>query len=279
MTYFQVKKHIRDSLSLVSGEYAAYEAEKIVCHIFGLDKRALTLVMQNEAPDRQEIIENAVARRKNGEPLAYILGNTDFFGLNLLVSPACLTPRADTEVIVEHALEFLGEKRANVLDICTGSGCIAIAIAANSNSQVRALDISRDALDIAQKNADRHSLSDKVKFEYCDALSESFAREEEKYDLIVSNPPYIPTKDIADLSAEVHQEPYRALDGGNDGLVFYKRFIEILPSKLNSGGAIIFEIGYDQEEDLRALCESAGLMSEFFRDYGGNIRGVVIKSN
>ena len=142
---------------------------------------------------------------------------------------------------------------------------------------MRALDISRDALDIAQKNADRHSLSDKVKFEYCDALSESFAREEEKYDLIVSNPPYIPTKDIADLSAEVHQEPYRALDGGNDGLVFYKRFIEILPSKLNTGGAIIFEIGYDQEEDLRALCESAGLVSEFFRDYGGNIRGAVIK--
>lgn len=279
MTYFQIKKHIKEDLLPVAGEFAAYEAEKIVCHVFSLDKRALTLVSRDEAPDKQAEIESITARRKNGEPLAYILGNTDFFGLNLLVSPACLTPRADTEVIVEHALEFLGEKRAKVLDICTGSGCIAIAIAANSNSQVRALDISRDALDIAQKNADRHSLSDKVKFEYCDALSREFASEGEKYDLIVSNPPYIPTQDILSLSREVLCEPHSALDGGSDGLIFYRRFIEILPQKLNAGGRIIFEIGYDQEDAMRALCTGAGLMCEFFRDYGGNIRGVIIKKD
>ncbi len=277
MTYFQIKKYIRDSLLPVANEYASYEAEKIICHIFGLDKRALTLISQEEAPDKRQEIENAIARRKNGEPLAYILGNTDFFGLNFLVSPACLTPRADTEVIVERALEFLGESQANVLDICTGSGCIALAIAANSNAAVRALDISEDALDIARKNAERLSLSCKVTFEYCDALSEDFAREGEKYDLIVSNPPYIPTKDIAELSEEVHREPLGALDGGEDGLVFYKRFIEILPAKLNTGGRIIFEIGYDQEEALRTLCENAGLPCEIFRDYGGNVRGVVIK--
>ncbi len=277
MTYFQIKKHIKEELLPFSGEYAAYEAEKIVCHIFSLDKRALTLVLREEAPDKQAEIENITARRKNGEPLAYILGNTDFFGLNFLVSPACLTPRADTEVIVERALEFLGEKRAKVLDICTGSGCIALAIAANSNASVRALDISKDALDTARKNAARLSLSHKVTFEYCDALSEDFAREGEKYDLIVSNPPYIPTKDIEALSEEVRREPFGALDGGEDGLIFYKRFIEILPAKLNTGGSIIFEIGYDQEEALHALFKSAGLPHEFFRDYGGNVRGVVIK--
>lgn len=279
MTYFQIKKHIKEALLPVCGEYASYEAEKIVCHIFGLDKRTLTLISHEEAPDKTEETENTVARRKNGEPLAYILGNTDFFGLNFLVSPACLTPRADTEVIVERALEFLGEKRANVLDICTGSGCIALAIAANSHANVRALDISEDALDIAKKNAERLSLSHKVTFESCNALSEEFASEFEKYDLIVSNPPYIPTKDIADLSEEVHREPLCALDGGEDGLIFYKRFIEILPAKLKLGGRIIFEIGYDQENALRALCEKKGLFYEFFRDYGGNVRGVVINAD
>lgn len=277
MTYFQIKKHIKEALLPVCGEYASYEAEKIVCHIFGLDKRTLTLISHEEAPDKTEETENTVARRKNGEPLAYILGNTDFFGLNFLVSPACLTPRADTEVIVERALEFLGEKRANVLDICTGSGCIALAIAANSHAKVRALDISEEALDIARKNAVRLSLSDKVTLEYCDALSEDFAKECEKYDLIVSNPPYIPTKDIAALSEEVRREPFGALDGGEDGLVFYKRFIEVLPAKLNTDGIIIFEIGYDQEEAIRALCENAGLYCEIFRDYGGNVRGALIK--
>ena len=279
MTYFQIKKHIKEELLPVAGEFAAYEAEKIVCHVFSLDKRALTLVSRDEAPDKQAEIESITARRKNGEPLAYILGNTDFFGLNLLVSPACLTPRADTEVIVEHALEFLGEKHANVLDICTGSGCIALAIAASSSASVRALDISQSALETAKKNADRLCLADRVSFEYCDALSREFASEGEKYDLIVSNPPYIPTDDILSLSREVLCEPYSALDGGSDGLIFYRRFIEILPQKLNAGGRIIFEIGYDQEEALRTLCTGAGLTHEFFRDYGGNIRGVIIKKD
>ena len=126
MTYFQFKKYIATSLSEVAGEYAAYEAERITCHLVGLDRRALSLAMRDEAPDKKEEAENILARRKNGEPLAYILGNVDFFGLNLYVSDACLTPRADTEVIVERALDFLGQREARVLDICTGSGCIAL---------------------------------------------------------------------------------------------------------------------------------------------------------
>ena len=104
MTYFQLKKYIKDSLSEVSGEYAAYEAEKILCHLTGMDKRALTLRYHEEAPDKIKDAENIVARRKNGEPLAYILENADFFGLNLYVNSSCLTPRADTVVIVEKAL-------------------------------------------------------------------------------------------------------------------------------------------------------------------------------
>ncbi len=277
MTYFQFKKYIKEALRPVASEYAPYEAEKIVCHLTGLDRMALSLRSREKMPEYPTETENIIARRQNGEPLAYILGNVDFFGLNLYVSPACLTPRADTEVIVEKALEFLGEKTANTLDICTGSGCIALAIAANSNAEVLGVDISADALDMARGNAEKCALSGKVAFERRDALAEDFAKSGEKYDLIVSNPPYIPTEDIAALSAEVHSEPALALDGGADGLVFYKHFIKTLPAMLKEDGAIIFEIGYDQEEALRTLCKNADLPCEIFRDYGGNVRGAFIK--
>ena len=276
MTYFQFKKYVCASLAECAGEYAAYEAEKITCHLYGMDRRALTLVSREEAPDRKEEAENIIARRQNGEPLAYILGKVDFFGLELSVSPACLTPRADTEVIVEHALDYLGERPARVLDICTGSGCIALAIASNSRANVLGVDVSEDALEVAKKNAEKCRLSEKVRFEKRDALAEGFLTGEE-YDLIVSNPPYIPTGDIASLSAEVRHEPMLALDGGGDGLIFYRRFIKVLPAHLKNGGAIIFEIGYDQGEALTKLCEEAALVCEIFRDYGGNVRGAVIK--
>ena len=276
MTYFQFKKYIKDSLEEVVGEYAAYEAEKIVCHLTGLSRTALSLRSREEMPETPKETENIIARRQNGEPLAYILGKTDFFGLELYVSEACLTPRADTEVIVERALEFLGERHARVLDICTGSGCIALAIAANSHAMVLGVDISAAALAVAEKNAEKRALLGKVRFERRDALSKDFLAGE-KYDLIVSNPPYIPTADIKTLSREVHREPMLALDGGADGLTFYRRFLDILPKHLKSGGAMIFEIGYDQEAALRTLCEEAGLPCEIFRDYGGNVRGAVIK--
>lgn len=276
MTYFQFKKYIKDSLLEVAGEYAAYEAEKIVCELTGMGKTALSLRSREEMREIPTETENIIARRQNGEPLAYILGKTDFFGLELCVSPACLTPRADTEVIVEKALEFLVEKNAEVLDICTGSGCIALAIAENSHAEVLGVDISEKTLEIAQKNAEKCALSEKVRFERRDALAKDFLAGE-KYDLIVSNPPYIPTSNIETLSREVHREPMLALDGGADGLTFYRRFLQVLPAHLKEDGAIIFEIGYDQEADILALCENAHLYCEIFCDYGGNVRGAVIK--
>jgi release factor glutamine methyltransferase len=163
------------------------------------------------------------------------------------------------------------------MDICTGSGCIALAIAANSHARVLAVDISDGALDIAQKNIEKHALSGRVRTEKHNALSVEFASKRDKFDIIVSNPPYIPSADIENLSPEVKSEPLLALDGGADGLIFYKRFIEILPTMLKSGGAIVFEIGYDQEKGIRALCEKAALSCDIFKDYGGNVRGAVIK--
>ena len=277
MTYFETKKYIKESLLQICKEYADYEAEKIMISVFGKDRKELSLCYREEAPDRSSEIEAIIKRRKSGEPLSYILGKTDFFGLSLNVSNACLTPRADTEVICEKAIEFLKNKNcADVLDICTGSGCIALAVAANTDSLVDALDISEKAIEIAEKNAKGTFLQDKVNFSICDVLSDDFLKITKKYDLIISNPPYIPTKDIENLSEEVKKEPISALDGGEDGLVFYRRFLETLPNMLKKGGKIIFEIGYDQKEDMENLISKYGYKHEFFYDYSKNIRGVII---
>lgn len=277
MTYFETKKYIKESLLQICKEYADYEAEKIMISVFGKDRKELSLCYREEAPDRSSEIEAIIKRRKSGEPLSYILGKTDFFGLSLNVSNACLTPRADTEVICEKAIEFLKNKKcADVLDICTGSGCIALAVAANTDSRVDALDISEKAIEIAEKNAKETFLQDRVRFSICDVLSDDFLKITQKYDLIISNPPYIPTKDIENLSEEVKKEPISALDGGEDGLVFYRRFSETLPNILKKGGKIIFEIGYDQKEDMENLISKYGYKHEFFYDYAKNIRGVII---
>lgn len=277
MTYFETKKYIKESLLQICKEYADYEAEKIMISVFGKDRKELSLCYREEAPDRSSEIEAIIKRRKSGEPLSYIIGKTDFFGLSLNVSNACLTPRADTEVICEKAIEFLKNKKcADVLDICTGSGCIALAVAANTDSLVDALDISEKAIEIAEKNAKGTFLQDKVNFFKCDVLSNGFLKITKKYDLIISNPPYIPTKDIENLSEEVKKEPISALDGGEDGLVFYRRFLKTLPNMLKKGGKIIFEIGYDQKEDMENLISKYGYKHEFFYDYSKNIRGVII---
>lgn len=277
MTYFETKKYIKESLLQICKEYADYESEKIMISVFKKDRKELSLCYREEAPDRSSEIEDIIKRRKSGEPLSYILGKTDFFGLSLNVSNACLTPRADTEVVCEKAIEFLKNKKCqDVLDICTGSGCIALAVAANTDSLVDALDISEKAIEIAEKNAKGTFLQDKVSFSICDVLSEDFLKITKKYDLIISNPPYIPTKDIENLSEEVKKEPISALDGGEDGLVFYKRFLKTLPNMLKKGGKIIFEIGYDQKEDMENLISKYGYKHEFFNDYSKNIRGVMI---
>lgn len=277
MTYFETKRYIKEALLQICKEYADYEAEKIMISVFEKDRKELSLCYREKAPDRSSEIEDIIKRRKSGEPLSYVLGKTDFFGLSLNVSNACLTPRADTEVVCEKAIEFLKNKKCqDVLDICTGSGCIALAVAANTDSRIDALDISEKAIEIAEKNSKETFLQDKVHFSICDVLSDDFLKITKKYDLIISNPPYIPTKDIENLSEEVKKEPISALDGGEDGLVFYRRFLKTLPNMLKKGGKIIFETGYDQKEDMENLISKYGYKHEFFYDYSKNIRGVII---
>ena len=216
-----------------------------------------------------------IGRRAKREPVAYILGQWEFMGLTFDVSGDVLIPEQDSEFLVEEALRHC-EDGMKILDLCTGSGCIALSILnfTNDTSAV-CTDISDKALSIARKNADKLGLSERATFEETDL----FPKREEKVDLIVSNPPYIASDVIETLAPEVKDyEPRLALDGDTDGLSFYRRIVDKAPSYLFSSGYLIMEIGYDQADDIRRLLLENGRYHEIevVKDFSGNDR--VIKA-
>lgn len=210
----------------------------------------------------------------NGKPVQYILGYTYFCGLKINVSPVCLIPRPETELLVEIALEKIKEHDLKtVLDIGTGSGAIAIAIKKNSDTFVEASDISLDAIEIAKKNAMENGVD--VNF----ICSDVFDEINEKYDLIVSNPPYIDPLDIDKIDKIVYQnEPHLALFGGEKGLYYYKRIIDDIDLYLNDGGLLIMEIGDTQAQDIKDYLRKnkENYKIDVYKDYNGFDRIVVI---
>lgn len=207
------------------------------------------------ADNEEQLLEQYVARRLAREPLQHILGYAYFYGRKYNVSPAVLIPRHDTEVVVEAAL---GRLRAGsrVLDMCTGSGCIGITVALECvSARVDAVDISPQALEVAKCNAGE--LGADVKFFHSDLFEN--LKKDILYDMIISNPPYIPTKVIEGLSREVREyDPMLALDGSEDGLLFYRRIVDEARNYLRPGGEIVFEIGHDQADSVGALLADAG---------------------
>lgn len=188
---------------------------------------------------------------KNGKPLAYILGSWDFYGLSFFMNPAVLIPRPETELLVETALEILKQiaEPCFLADVGTGSGCIAAAIAKNRpNARIIAADISRDALEVAQRNVQRHTLSKQVSLLQSDLLEGIHAR----FDLICANLPYIPSQALQELEV-AYFEPHLALDGGEDGLSLFRRFFNQVPDHLTEGGSILLEMQFDQAERLQKL--------------------------
>ena len=249
---------------------AAYEADAIISHVYGLDKTQILSHLFDEIGDA-ETVYGILARRTLGEPLEYIIGKTVFFGLDLIVTPDCLIPQADTEVVVKCALDRL-VSGSRFLDVGTGSGCIAVALAKNSGCSGVAVDISEKALEAAKQNAAINGVREKIRFALCDIFGELDINE--KFDLVVSNPPYVRTRDIESLSPEVRREPITALDGGEDGLMFYRRIAAISPSVLKPGGTLVLEIGYDEAEDVCAILCEYGFECSVTRDFGGNDRCV-----
>ncbi len=191
---------------------------------------------------------------KQGEPIEHITHQKEFMKLNFYVDENVLIPRQDTEILVEEVIKIAKKINAKkILDLCTGSGAIAVSLAKYlENVQLTALDISGKALDIAISNAKNNHVQDKITFVESN-LFEDLA--EEKYDIIVSNPPYIKRKEIENLDKEVRREPKIALDGGEDGLDFYKKIIDKGYEYLKYGGYICLEIGYDQKEEVMKIID------------------------
>ena len=246
-------------------------------HAFGISRMQYFMCsVQNAEPTEEALKEyhEGIERRAKREPLQHILGTQEFMGLEFIVSPSVLIPRQDTEILVEKSLEYFGGKPINVLDLCTGSGCIAISIAHfNKNARVHAIDISPDAISLAKQNAIKLGVDDRVSVEICDVFEfDKFG----KYDLIVSNPPYIESDVIPTLQKQVNEfEPKSALDGGIDGVDFYRHIVEIAPKYLDFGGVLAFEIGYNQSRAVTALMEQSFKDIKTIKDYGDNDRVVI----
>lgn len=222
------------------------------------------------------LFENYINRRLKWEPVQYILNQCEFMGLDFYVDKNVLIPRGDTECVLQPAIDFINEnKLKNALDLCTGSGCIAICLAyyCKGIENVISADISQKAIDIVRKNADLNNVSGKVRTILTD-MFENMPKEY-KVDIIISNPPYIRTKDIESLKENVKAyEPRLALDGGNDGLMFYAQIAEKAKYYLNEAGRIYLEIGSDQKTQVMALFEDYQFV-ESIKDLAGLDRGLV----
>lgn len=268
---------IREALRLAAARLeqagvpdADVDAAYLLASVLKEDTLAMRINGHRELAAPQRAAFDALCDRRTArEPLQYILGETEFMGLTFHVEPGVLIPRADTEILVEKALEWM-KPGARVLDIGTGSGAIAVSLAKlGRQAQVTAADVSDRALEIARQNAERNGAA--VEFVKSDCFSALKGR---KYDMIVSNPPYISEDEMRGLMPEVTREPELALFGGADGLDFYRRISREAPEYLNEGGCLLFEIGWLQKDAVSALVKAHIGEPFALRDYGQNWRVV-----
>jgi release factor glutamine methyltransferase len=253
-TTLKVLDWTREFLASRGVENARLEAEWLLCAATGLDRVGLYLNFEKPLHDGELAAYRAmVARRGRREPLQHILGTQEFCGLEFEVSPDVLIPRHDTETLVSEAMRRMPDVRS-VLDIGTGSGCIAVALARNlPAASVSAVDISEAALAVARRNAEKHHVD--IEFLPGSLLQPVAGR---TFELIVSNPPYIPSGDLATLQPEVRDfDPPAALDGGGDGLEIYRRLIPDAAAVLSAGGWLLLEVGIGQADDVSRIFTSS----------------------
>lgn len=246
--------------------------ELLLCAALGCDRVKLYLHYDKPLREKELMkLREMVKRRARREPLQYIIGSTEFYGLPIIVSPATLIPRPETELLVESVKKYIenrGNSAANILDVGTGSGCIAVALGKTfPSATITATDISEAALETARSNA-RHNRVENITFIRDDVLGG--AELSGCYDVIVSNPPYISRSDMNGLQPEVGQfEPHSALTDNADGLTFYRKFAEVFPKHLAAGGKFFVEIGFGQEAAVSLLFSSAGFAVEVQNDFAG----------
>lgn len=265
------------------------DAQLLLCYALNVDK--IYIYTQKDRQVNEENVDNflrLVDKRKSGYPLQYIIRKQEFMGLDFFVKEGVLVPRPDTEILVETVInivekgQFKDKDELKIVDIGAGSGAITLSLAHYiKNAFVYSVDISEEALKVAKKNCDNMNLQDRVKFLQGDLLNPLKEYNLLKnIDIIVSNPPYIPSKDIEDLQTEVSKyEPRLALDGGEDGLKYYRRIIEQSTDYLVDGGLLAFEIGYDQGKEVSELLRQNKNFEDIrvIKDLAGHDRVVVGK--
>lgn len=285
MTLSQLYQQSRKSLLIKEdAESATFLARQLLCHASGMTREQILANLDMPASKETcEAMERMTARILFGEPLAYVLGEWEFYGMKLFVNSHVLIPRDDTcavaDLAIGQALHL--ESNPRILDLCTGSGCIGLAIANRiKDAKVTLADISREALLVAKKNITAHKLSGRVSCVQVDALQKPPAFLG-KFDLIVSNPPYITTEEMQELPNSVKDyEPHLALHGGEDGLEFYQSIAENFSGALKSGGYLCFEFGMGQGNAVCRILEENGFtILERSKDYNERERAVLARYN
>jgi len=277
--YLQARRAL---LAQEDGDSASFMARELLSHVSGLSREQVIANREHYASEQAcEEMPKLVERLLQGEPLAYVLGEWEFYGMKLAVNPNVLIPRDDTCAVTDLAIRqalFLNQN-PRILDLCTGTGCIGLAIANRvKDAKVTLADISREALQVAKQNTTSQKLTGRVSCVQVNALEKPTAFLG-KFDLIVSNPPYITTEEMEALPHSVgHYEPHLALHGGNDGLDFYRAIAANYTAALKPGGYLCFEFGMGQGDAVCALLEENGYtILERTRDYNERERAVLAR--
>ncbi len=279
MTVLEVIQRSTEFLAGKGVDSPRLQVELLLADVLQLPRLKLYLNFERVLTDPELTrLRSMVKRRGNREPLQHILGSTCFCGLDFAVSPAVLIPRPETEVLALRARQYLEQLRgpARVLDVGTGSGCLAVTLAVQCReASIHAVDISEAALDMARRNAAQHGVSERAQFYQSDLFS-ALPRGL-KFDLIVSNPPYIPCSVVETLQPEVRDhDPRLALDGGPDGLLFYRRLAESAPPFMAARGSLMAELGDDQDQAVSAIFREQGWkMAELAPDLAGKLRIII----
>jgi release factor glutamine methyltransferase len=273
MTYRQITECLADA----GIEQAGTEAALLLSHFFGVSHAQLLAAPEKDF--QSEPFFAALDKRCEHYPLQYVLGEWYFFNETYYVDPSCLIPRSDTEILVEQAISSLPQG-AFFADLCTGSGCIAIStLAHRSDCTALAVDLFEETLAIAKKNAVRNGVDTRLDFLKADVLDANTFDGDLQWDAILSNPPYIRSAVVDTLEQELFSEPRAALDGGADGLCFYRAILAHHAKHLKKDGFILFEIGFDQKEDIEALAAQYGYRCQIGFDLSGNPRTAKLKKD
>lgn len=277
MTVGEAYRKTKDILTEAGFEAPAFEALCLVEKVFGFNRLALiTRGEETAATDEKlALLAELTEKRLSHEPLQYIIGKWSFMGIDLLVGEGVLVPRDDTEVVTSLCIDFLsGKENPSVIDLCAGSGAISLALEKYANCKVTAVELSDKAFSYLTQNIKLNNSAVNALNGDIFACHKDIA--DNSLDLIVSNPPYIKSADIAALQEEVQHEPVMALDGGESGLDFYRRIVPLWKSKLKAGGALAFELGEGQYDEVcRILADNGfGGITESI-DFGGIQRAII----